>query len=132
MALSPVRRLQRDDAGEDEDVLDRRPRRHGYYLEASWRPGGESREYDAKDGVFGRVRLHDHRSAWEITGRISHVDLSSQGVEGGVFDRTSAAVSLVASESLRLTLDYGYGVLKRKGDVGRSQFLTTRVQWELR
>jgi phosphate-selective porin OprO/OprP len=104
----------------------------GYYVELAWRPGGESRAYDARDGTFGRVRLREHRSAWELSARSSRLDLSSQGVDGGVFDRTSAALGWLMSESLRMVLDYGYGTLQRGGRTGRTQFFTARAQWELR
>jgi phosphate-selective porin len=104
----------------------------GYYVEASWRPRGESRAYDAKNGAFGRVRLHEQRPAWELTGRASHVNLSSENVEGGVFDRASAAVSWRTPRSFLLELEYGYGTLARAESVGHAQFVTTRVQWELR
>ena len=104
----------------------------GYYVEASWRPAGESRAYDAKNGALGRVRLRDQRPAWEISGRASHTNLSSEDVDGGVFDRASAALSWRTSRSLLMVLEYGYGTLERGGSVGHTQFVTARVQWELR
>lgn len=104
----------------------------GYYLEAAWRPGGEYRVFDAESGALGRVRLRNGRPAFEIGARLSHTDLSSQDVDGGVFDRATAVVSWRTSRSLLLEVEYGDATLRRAGGVGHTQFVTTRVQWELR
>ena len=103
----------------------------GVYLEAAWRPGGQSRGYDAGNGCFSHVRVH-HRAAWEIAARASHIDLTSAGIDGGMFDRGSVAVSWLTRSDFRAELEYGYGRLARAGMVGHTGFTTARVQWELR
>jgi phosphate-selective porin OprO and OprP len=104
----------------------------GYYLEAAWRPRGEARSHDARNGALGRVQLRDQRPAWELAVRASHLDLTSKDVGGGVLDRLSAAASWRTSRSLLLELQYGYGLLDKAGGTGHTQFLTVRTQWELR
>jgi len=67
----------------------------------------------------------------ELGARYTHVDLSDQGVDGGVFNRASAAITLYGPHDLRVQVDYGYATLRKNGGLGRTQLLTTRFQWEL-
>ena len=104
----------------------------GFYIEGSWRPGGESRIYDARNGALSRIRLHEGHSAFELSARASHTDLSDQNVDGGVFERVTGAVSWRNADQLLFMLEYGYATMERGLANGRTKFLTARVQWELR
>jgi phosphate-selective porin len=104
----------------------------GSYVDLAWRPRGESRAYDRETGSLGRVRLGKHRMAVELGARYTHVSLSDGPVDGGVFNRTSVGVTWYGPYELRAQVDYGYATLDRSGALGRTQLLTTRVQWELR
>jgi len=102
-----------------------------YFIQASWRPGGEIRTYDARNGTLTRVRLRGH-ATWELATRYSHTDLTSESVAGGVLDLASAAASWYPARTLRLTGDYGYSVLRRGGTTGRLQLGTLRATWDWR
>lgn len=104
----------------------------GDYAELAWRPRGEPRVYEEETGSLGRVRLGAHRVAVEIGLRYSHVDLTDQTVDGGVFNRSSLGVTVYGPYSLRAQVDYGYATLNKDGGVGRTQLVTARVQWERR
>jgi phosphate-selective porin OprO and OprP len=104
----------------------------GSYVDLSWRPRGEPRDYDEETGSLGRVRLGHHRVAVELAVRYTHVDVSDRSVDGGIFDRTSLGVSVYGPHDLKVQVDYGYGVLTKSGVVGHTHLLTTRFQWELR
>jgi phosphate-selective porin len=100
----------------------------GAYAELSWRPFGERRVYDARDGVFGKVRLDGRRPALELAARYSSTDLDGGVVRGGRFDRASVVVSVYGPMATHIEVDYGYGTLWRSNLKGRTQFLTTRMQ----
>jgi phosphate-selective porin OprO/OprP len=72
---------------------------HGFYAQASWFLTGEHRPYVRRQGVFGQMKPHENffwvedevcggtlfgRGAWEAAIRYSHLDLTDQGIEGGV------------------------------------------------
>jgi len=101
-------------------------------VSVAWRPRGESRAYVRETGSLGRVRLGKHRTTVELGARYTHVSLSDGPVDGGVFDRTSVGVTWYGPYELRAQVDYGYATLDKSGALGRTQLLTTRVQWELR
>ena len=104
----------------------------GGYVQVGWRPWGEPRAWEDETGSLGRVRLGTHRAAVELGARYTRVDLSNQDVDGGVFDRTSLAITVYGPHDLRAQVDYGYATLRKGGIVGYTQLLTTRFQWELR
>lgn len=104
----------------------------GAYVQVGWRPGGERRGWDNEAGALDRVRLGKHRAAVELGARYTHLNLSDRSVDGGVFNRSSLAITLYGPNYLRLQVDYGYATLRKNGVVGRTQLLTTRFQWEQR
>jgi phosphate-selective porin OprO/OprP len=54
---------------------------------------GEHRPYD-KTVAYARRIMPQHKwGAWELVGRYSHVIVSDQRVDGGIFDRESAGVN---------------------------------------
>jgi phosphate-selective porin OprO/OprP len=73
---------------------------HGGYVEALWFLTGEFRDYNKRDGVFGRVvPLNDyylHRGesysslgAWQIGVRFSYLNLNDKAIQGGqIYDWT--------------------------------------------
>ncbi len=78
----------------------------GYYAFASWFLTGESRDYDADDGEFERIRPAMPSGAWEIALRHSHIDLQDAGVEGGEQRNTTLGVNWYANPRLRFMLNY--------------------------
>lgn len=61
---------------------------HGGYAQLAWVLTGESRKYNRKVGVFGRV-IPDRPwgtggcGAWELAARCSYIDLNDRNVQGG-------------------------------------------------
>jgi phosphate-selective porin OprO and OprP len=74
--------LQRTNGEDDANNL------WGGYLGASCFLTGERRPYDAKRGVFTRVKVDrplqaGGAGAWELAARADYIDLNSDGVKGG-------------------------------------------------
>jgi phosphate-selective porin OprO/OprP len=99
--------LQRDGDASDADGL------WGGYLSASYFLTGESRNYDAEEGVFGRVRVNDPvfeggPGAWEIGARFDYIDLNDDGadVRGGEQYSVIAGANWYANNHIRFMLDY--------------------------
>ena len=84
----------------------------GYYATASYFLTGESRNYIANKGVFGRVtpnRNFDMKGgwgAWEIATRFSNLDLNDNGINGGDIDTFSAGINWYANPHVRLMANY--------------------------
>ncbi|MEL7496039.1 MAG: porin [Planctomycetota bacterium] len=60
----------------------------GAYVQVRYMLTGETIPYNQKSGVFGRVKpfnnldKHGGWGAWEIAGRLSHIDLNDSGIAG--------------------------------------------------
>jgi phosphate-selective porin OprO/OprP len=114
------------------------PRFAGYYVQASWAPTGETRPYDRGCGCFGQLQpgvpfsfRRGGTGAFEVGARYSSIDLTSEAVNGGKFDRWSGALSWFPTGSWRFEFNYGYGKLQRSGLTGRTHFYQLRLQWEI-
>ena len=71
---------------EDADVLRVSPTYDGWYVDASWYLTGETRNYEASTGEFGRTKVKNPVyggsggwGAWQIAGRYDVIDLSDKG-----------------------------------------------------
>src|SRR6185295_7409221 len=73
------------------------PNFSGYYLQASYFLTGESRGYKKAQGCFG---------AWELAARISSLDLTDDGIDGGQLDDLSLGVNWYLNPNTRVMLDY--------------------------
>jgi phosphate-selective porin OprO/OprP len=114
------------------------PRFDGWYVTASWVLTGETRPYEKTKGYFGRVVptapfsfSRGGAGAWELAARYSWIDLSSQAIQGGKFDRWSGALSWYPTRCGRFEFDYGYGRLQRSGTTGLTRFYQLRFQIEI-
>ncbi len=110
----------------------------GYYAMASWALTGETRPYSHASGTFGMISparpfsfKHGGLGAWELSARYSNIDLTSGTIEGGKFDRISAALSWYPTSQWRLEFNYGYGRLDKSGLEGRTRFYQLRLQFQL-
>ena len=70
----------------DADVLRVSPTYDGWYIDASWYITGETRNYEASTGEFGRTKVKrpvyggsGGWGAWQIAGRYDVLDLSDKG-----------------------------------------------------
>jgi len=108
---------------------------HGFYASTSWFLTGESRPYDRNQGIFSRltpIRSFAPRKggwgAWELAGRISHVDLNSDGVAGGRLTMGMAGLNWFLYSHLKWRLDYGLGHLSGSSRNGTLRLLQTRIE----
>jgi phosphate-selective porin OprO/OprP len=114
------------------------PHFDGFYITATWCLTGESRPYDRTAAIFGSVQpsrpfsfRHGGIGAWELAARYSHIDLTSGTLEGGEFDRWSAALGWRPTVQWRVEFNYGSGRLDKAGLVGRTNFYQLRLQFQL-
>ena len=95
---------------------------YGLYLFASYFVTGESRPYDSKKGVFGRVKPNENWledggiGAWELTARYSRLDLDAGRVQGGVLNDISGGVNWYWNPQFRMMFNYVYSELESVGD----------------
>lgn len=90
-----------------------------YYAEASYFLTGESRNYQAKQGKFDRVKpkwafdpSHDQWGAWQVAARYSAVDLTGKVVKGGEMKNWTfglrwlpTAYTLISANYIRVNTD---------------------------
>jgi phosphate-selective porin OprO/OprP len=103
-------KLWRDDGRRD-------PSFSGAYVEASWFPTGESRPYDVRRGVFGRIEPRRRWGAVQLALRWSRLDLVDSGVEGGEADDLTFGVNWYPSPNLRIMFNYVRVDARRSGDL---------------
>jgi phosphate-selective porin OprO and OprP len=106
---------------------------NGGEVGASWTLTGETRRYVVPGSYFKAVTparsvFAGGPGAWEAVLRFSSIDLNDHDVAGGTFWRITPMINWHLSENVRLELVYGYGVLDRFGQTGRTQFFQTRLQ----
>jgi phosphate-selective porin OprO/OprP len=78
----------------------------GYFLT------GEHRPYDRVAGAVDRVIPNDNfragqgRGAWELTGRLSYIDLTSSGIEGGELTNMTCGVNWYLNPHCKWVFNY--------------------------
>jgi len=103
---------------------------------ASWLMTGEVRPYSTRGGLFGfvypkRSVFKGGTGAFEATMHATYTDANSGAIQGGKFWRVGPIFAWYPSYEFRVTLGYGYGVLDRFGENGRTHFLQSRIQFML-
>jgi len=94
---------------------------------------GESRSYTTVTSIYGFVPVkkslfNGGLGALEGVIRISNLDLDDGAIHGGKLWRLTPMVNWYMSQSIRLELAYGYGVLDRFQMKGVTQFFQSRIQ----
>jgi len=113
------------------------PNFRGGYVQVGWFITGESRPYQTNGGIFGRVLpltkygggnpfTKRNGGAWEVAGRISHLDLDDGLIEGGKLTDFSAALNWYVNAAVRVKLNYIYA---RPRDRGSANIILLRVQY---
>ena len=92
---------------------------------------GESRPYDKKNGVFGRVSPKNNHGedgsygALELAARISEIDLNDGPVRGGQMDVITVGLNWYLNPVTRIMLNIGKADVKHVGDL---EFVQLRFQ----
>ena len=90
---------------------------HAWATQASWFLTGESRPYDAKHAVPGRVTPKTNfdgkggLGAWEVAARFDAIDLSNNGYDGGHMRILTAGVNWYLNPNTKVQLDWVYANL---------------------
>jgi phosphate-selective porin OprO and OprP len=84
----------------------------GWYLFASWFLTGEHRQYKDTAGAFERIKVnHPYgkdggKGAWELAARMSSLDLTDAGINGGEADDVTLGVNWYLNPFTRVMLNY--------------------------
>lgn len=109
--------------------IGRDPVFRGFYVLGSWVPTGEQRPYDRRTGQIRRLVPTGRWGAPELVMRYASVDLSSEGIDGGRYDRIEMGANWWATTRWKFGLLYGHVWLDRFGLKGTTDTLLTRLQW---
>jgi phosphate-selective porin OprO/OprP len=101
----------------------------GLYVMGSWVPTGEQREYDRTRGTLKRIMPNGRWGAPELFARYAAVDLSSNGINGGRYDRIELGANWWATTRWKFGMVYGHIWLDRFGEQGQTNTFVTRLQW---
>ncbi|MCF6298825.1 MAG: OprO/OprP family phosphate-selective porin [Thiomicrorhabdus sp.] len=80
----------------------------GGYLSASWLINGRQRNYSARSGSFGAVKVGRGQNVWEVAIRRSFIDLNSGTgtITGGAQTNTTFALNWYQNKNVRVMLNY--------------------------
>jgi len=109
----------------------------GAYVQVGYFLRGDHRTYDEQLGVFSRVQPKQRFSgkpfkgglfsgAWELTGRISNLDLNDGGIQGGKLLNLSFGVNWYLSPTSGIKLNYISSMVE---DQGRANIVILRYQF---
>lgn len=83
----------------------------GYYAEAGWFLTGESLNYSASKGAFGRITPQHivgkgGAGAWQVAARLSNLDLADEDINGGDITNVTLGLNWFATPNIRLAANY--------------------------
>ncbi len=96
----------------------------GGYVSVGWMLTGETREYNAKRGLVGRLKPKanfamggEGLGAWEVAARFNTLDLTDNGVNGGEMESVTVGLNWYTTPFTRLMLNYVRNDLDATGPV---------------
>jgi len=109
---------------------------HGGEAVVTWNTTGEVRSYNTVGNYFRGVTplktvIQGGSGGFETVLKVSYSNLTNGAIQGGTLWRVTPMLNWYMSDNLRLEFAYGYGVLKRFGLLGRTQFYQARMQLEM-
>lgn len=94
---------------------------HGYYAQVFYFLTGEHQAYNRRTGVFDRVVPHENfflvksdcgplygRGAWQIGARYSRLDLTDEGINGGIIQDMTVGLNWFLNPNLKFQFNYVY------------------------
>ncbi len=104
----------------------------GYNLTGSWALTGEMRGYNRKSGIFNPLpvarSVYDGGwGTWEVTARLSDIDLTEGLIEGGEMQIYSLGLNWWLSPIFNVNLNYRWITLDHLGVTGDSRGFNTRI-----
>ena len=103
---------------------------NGWYVEASWFPRGENRQYDRSNATFGSIDMRGHVNTFELAAEYNATDLSSGSIDGGDLARSTIAANWYRSRGLRASINAGLARLDRDETRGWTRIVIARIQWD--
>ncbi len=102
----------------------------GWYVTASWIPGGAPRPYDKNVAYARRPPVAGHPlGVVEFFARYGRVDLNSHSVQGGAMNELYTGVNWFMTKRWKAGFGYGNVDLDRLGIRGRTNIFLWRLQW---
>lgn len=89
----------------------------GAYAYAGYFLTGESRQYNGKNGVFGRVKPNQSVGkdggigAWELAGRWSYIDLNDANIQSGRLNNLTAGLNWYLNPNTKFQFNYIHAML---------------------
>lgn len=111
---------------------------YGYYVQALYFLTEEHREYEKKQGVFGRVIPHRNLGecgslgAWQVGARYSKLDLVDGLMDGGTLEDVTLGLNWFLNPNLKIQNNYIYTVRDAQAGPGGgdSYGFGTRLAWD--
>jgi phosphate-selective porin OprO/OprP len=111
---------------------------YGYYVQALYFLTEDHREYEKKQGVFGRVVPHHNLGdcgglgAWQVGARYSKLDLVDGLMDGGTLEDVTLGLNWFLNPNLKIQNNYIYTVRDAQLGLGGgdSYGFGTRLAWD--
>ena len=109
---------------------------HGGEAVVTWNTTGEVRTYNTVGNYFRGITprttvIGGGSGGFETVLKVSYSNLTNGAIQGGTLWRVTPMLNWYTTDNVRLEFAYGYGVLKRFGILGRTQFYQARMQLEM-
>ena len=109
---------------------------HGGEAVITWNTTGEVRTYNTVGNYFRgmsplKTVIAGGSGGFETVLKVSYSNLTNGAIQGGTLWRVTPMLNWYTTDNVRLEFAYGYGVLKRFGLLGRTQFFQARMQLEM-
>jgi phosphate-selective porin OprO/OprP len=111
---------------------------YGYYVQALYFLTGEHREYEKKQGVFGRVVPHQNfghsgsLGAWQVGARYAHLNLMDSGMDGGNLEDVTLGLNWFLNPNMKIQHNYVYTMRDAQASPGGGSYTGygIRLAWD--
>ena len=116
---------------------------HGWYAQASWLLTGEHRAYDSRQGFFKGIKPFENyfwapgcegcpatwgRGAWELGARVSHIDVTDAGIDGGRLYNLTVGLNWYLNPNCRWMFNYIHAWRNVADNEGTASVIGSRFQ----